>query len=791
MNATFPSPYRFIPISAWVHVPDWAKQVSIDHPFADGLSGWLDLDIEAKTKILVGAEPRTEGNHNHVRFFTLPDGRRAIPGSGLRGAIRSIIEIAAFGKAEFVDEQQYGIRDLTRGANPIYAKWLVDSNIPRGPSKLPRTRPLSRAGWLRRVRDESTLEERWLLRPCDFARVSVSELEKLKAGIATALEPREGARERRSHWGPETSANLDVMPKRFVARAYWRNKGPNGKPQGPYVPHVEVEYAEAVVPSGGTGVAGIIVFTGKPAEGVHQLPANPNYHKHYYGKKKHEFFFYNDATFEIDVTHLRKDFLTVHGEAPGREATESWKGWQTDFAAGSPIPAFYLAPSVNPTAKPSKPEEIVAIGLAMMFRLAHRAKTHDLLANASPRHREADVLDIPTLLFGRLPDATRNMRGLKGRVAFEPAVAEDTPEELTRGPTVLGSPKAQFYPAYVKQPRSVPQNQKRAYASYTPDEKAAEPLIRRPELAGRKRYPVRGTAQVPGPGQAGEEMQLTLHPLAAGTCFKGRVRFHNLKPEELGALVFGLRLWSPDWGERPDLRHALGMAKPYGLGAVDITISGGLIEENRLDAEGKRVMKEIDAAAADGLVGPFVAHMHEALRKEQELRSKAGGPQPVPVTWEASEQVEYLLAMADPSKATADLAYPVLSLEGESRNDFKQAKEDGAVLALYPRRAASAEAGAKPGTVTDEQAFPRTGPGGAGGTGGGAPPGGSQKRGAKGGPGATSPPPGALSPGTQMRDVESGEIVVVLGPGARPDRVRVRFENGDEDEVRPAALAKP
>lgn len=55
-----------------------------------------------------------------------------------------------------------------------------------------------------------------------------------------------------------------------------------------------------------------------------------------------------------------------------------------------------------------------------------------------------------------------------------------------------------------------------------------------------------------------------IKPVKAGTTFeKGRVYFENLSGEELGALLVALEL-------PPNMRHQIGMAKPYGLGSVKI-----------------------------------------------------------------------------------------------------------------------------------------------------------------------------------------------------------------------------
>jgi CRISPR-associated protein (TIGR03986 family) len=706
-NVGLKSRYRFIPLSRWIHEPDWRMEVSHDLPFKDGVSGWLDIEIEAKTPILIGGERRKLGGNKgptDVDFYKLPDRRFAIPGSTLRGAVRSTLEIAAFGRGAFIDNVRHGLRDLN--ANEIYQQRLVE-RVGQGPAvgwpePLPLSRPKSRGGWLRRTTD-TTGKEAWLLRPCSFARVAVTELEKIQRGIEPLLRARENAAERYAHWKSPLECKLAVGPSKFIARSYQQDRRNNQ-----YRPFVGIEYAEARMPKADElGKNGVLVFTGKPARGNHTLGQEP---QAYYGKKKHEFFFYDDSADEIDVTHLRSDFEFIHEERPGYPAAASWEFWRRSFLNGSKVPVFFLAPELPHDRIPAKSSDIQALGLAMMFRLPHAATTHDLLRNTCSTHTNENVLDLPTLLFGRAVDrddssaaSQQQIQGIRGRVTFGPAVIDreagasyPLPQELA--PTLLGSPKAQFYPAYVRQPRtathSVPD---RTYASYTPIARANQATVRFPELSGRKLYPATNKVSL-GPAGDSEAMRLHLHPLPANpeAPFKGRVRFRNLKPQELGALVWALRLWAPCWGERPDLRHKIGMAKPFGLGEVDIRLVGARIENNLPKPDRSRNLMvngagQVAVAAAEAFADQFVAHMREAYKKN-------GGRD----SWEQSEPIELLLAMSDPEFSRSEqtrnhLDYMVLE-------DFRRKKRDGATLPEYPRRSAT-NTGKSPGTVGADQAF--------------------------------------------------------------------------------------
>ena len=57
-----------------------------------------------------------------------------------------------------------------------------------------------------------------------------------------------------------------------------------------------------------------------------------------------------------------------------------------------------------------------------------------------------------------------------------------------------------------------------------------------------------------------------MHPLPAGSVFRGSIRYHNLHPDELGLLLWCLRL-------EDGCFQSLGMGKPYGFGRVRVEVT--------------------------------------------------------------------------------------------------------------------------------------------------------------------------------------------------------------------------
>ena len=115
------APFNFVPLADKVYFTSWAKQISHDIPFQDGESGVIDLKIIAETPIFVrNGHTEQDGkvkNEIYNSFCKSADGRYFIPATSIKGAIRSVLEIMSFGKITQMQNQSFGLRDLSNGAD--------------------------------------------------------------------------------------------------------------------------------------------------------------------------------------------------------------------------------------------------------------------------------------------------------------------------------------------------------------------------------------------------------------------------------------------------------------------------------------------------------------------------------------------------------------------------------------------------------------------------------------------------------------------------------------------------
>lgn len=370
------------------------------------------------------------------------------------------------------------------------------------------------------------------------------------------------------------------------------------------------------------------------------------------GPKKHmEFIFKPPGEKSLDLPEkVIRDFLFIHKD------TEEWKylNGESPFPKKVGIPVFYLE---------ENKKTVVSMGLAQMFKLAYRYSIHDRISHTQENLKENEP-DFVETLFGRVSSTLE--KTLKGRVSIDYAVCstkpDPKPQEQTQ--TILSGPKPSYYPIYVSQKGGAGNK----YKTY--DDNDAE-------ISGWKRYPVRGLADIPPlEGNASNDVKVALHPLPSGTTFVGKVRFHNLKQEELGSII-----WALEWGGDPKKCHSLGMGKPFGFGSISIKIIGSQLIPN--------IVKENESMTVYEYRNKFVEYMERKYKEfleEKEKNAQNSSEKPCAgldklnvksYSWLESPEMKQLLGMSDPKNSkNQNLSYMELK-------EFAKFKENKNFLKPY------------------------------------------------------------------------------------------------------------
>ncbi len=595
------APYNFVPLSDTVVIPEWGDKVSHDLPFRDGVSGELKLTIEALAPIMVGGEQKqgTERESGQVRFFQTPDKRYAIPGSSLRGTIRNVLEIATFSRMNRIDDKRFGLRDISgRYVSASYTE-RVRNNVSYGFLCLD-------------ARGKPSIT------PCSMVRLSHRDLESWwKEKSPIFVKQRKAVREKYRTWSQ--------LCEKHGIRDSWA---------------IPFQTDHKLVTQIGSGdLTGFPVLTGQISDATDDKSNTKGKYKDFMFHSPRE----QDA-FILDNQAWR-DFLFIHGDEDGKPDSP-WKGfWRERFLKRQQVPVFYI-----------QNKDRVQVGLAYMPKLAGDFSTHDMLQHTHKDHVDNAKPDFTELLFGRVGEKPED--ALKGRVYFEPAFlqgkanVDNNPRE-----TILNGAKPSYFPNYVyqlvnKSGNELANGKSRQYATYIYSD--GNPA---PELRGWKRYPVRLPDEVrtqPLGDKQTTKVQTRLHTLAEGSTFKGRLVFHNLKPQELGALLWAVQL--------ENKRHNLGMAKSFGYGQISI----------KLDWQNSQLVcndpAQTSHAEPDGYIAAFKQYMTEKLGKD----------------WRTSTPIEALIAMADPTcrdQFAGELKHMVMGMGGN--NEFVQAKQSALVLSSY------------------------------------------------------------------------------------------------------------
>ena len=128
------APYRFVRTHNKIFYPSWGqkqgKDISFDMPYIDSQSGQINITITAKSPIFVGNgtnknkdDTKNNKNDKPQEFFN-HNGTYYIPGSSIKGMIRTIATILSFSKMS-LDDKTLSCRDIN---NPAYKKKAMKQN---------------------------------------------------------------------------------------------------------------------------------------------------------------------------------------------------------------------------------------------------------------------------------------------------------------------------------------------------------------------------------------------------------------------------------------------------------------------------------------------------------------------------------------------------------------------------------------------------------------------------------------------------------------------------------------
>jgi CRISPR-associated protein (TIGR03986 family) len=560
------APFRFVPLNDQIGFPEtavedaWKDRTLHDRPLTDGVCGALKLDIVLDGPVLVGGSDQ----ENPQKI----DGTYVLPGSTVRGLLRSTLEIASFARLSQTNlHRRYGIRDFEHDLfkdterDQIEAGWLTAD--PDKSHSGYRIEPCEH--WLVRIRDlegktsdSSGFHHDWLNKSLGdrYATKRMKTGKLFSFDTAERFAPRPGGRVAPDGGG--TISGVFVFSDKSPAfsragltdqeKAEFKNALPRRKKE---LERAALEIQHTAQPA--------IMGASKRTEAVFADVGKGN---------------------SIPISNHVWDTFENNNSKPSRHKPlpdGNWKLIKPTLEAGNRIPVFWVGNSDG---------EIVDFGLVRVFKRAHTQDTKAVLQNtANGQHiidHDSFRPDFVEALFGYVHEPEDDVsqqarkdrpslaqehlkRHLKGRVGFGYAwLNSATPANLTdKVETVMSAPRPSFGPYYLVGKGNLDWSDKTV------------------QLAGRKRYPVRdaNTQQVTdwlgtNGGNGNRELLSGMRFLTAANPdtplrFNATLKLHNVSLIELGGLLWALTL-----GNDPKLRHLIGRAKTAGAGQARIEVGG-------------------------------------------------------------------------------------------------------------------------------------------------------------------------------------------------------------------------
>ncbi len=534
------APYNFVPLPEHVRIAPpplahdrfWTEDG--DQPV---FSGWFDCTLTTETPCFIRGpmkvdDPTAETTRDRLDFFSIDEQKTPrIPASSLRGLFRMMTEIISNARFGFVTDRKLVYRAFDTTSLGVQYRGHIMESDPSDPEHS--FTPRVKAGFIRKGADGE-----WYIQPAKqtqdgvgWCRISHDRLNPIKH----ELQP----------WPKGRGIGLKSACLIYVKVGKYELQDVKGG-------FLRIRYAPVIEASA----------TPKPdfLEGVLLKSGHID-------KKRHEAVIlapdedippeaWLPLRFKDDEGRpvaLDRDYLDQLTE--GQKKLLGDKGVLQDMH-----PVFYLLDQKN---------RLLFFGHTLMMRLPYRKSIADHIP-AEFRPQGRDDVDLAESIFGYTRRGRNRTIAHAGRVSFTDGLyAGNLPDPFEREitPRVLSTPKPTTFQHYLCQPNPDDKAKLLNYNDDTP-------------IRGYKLYWNRGEVTI-DQVEEGDEQKLQRHKtqytrikaVKKGADFTFRIYFDNLRPYELGALAWILLLASD-----PHYRLKLGMAKPYGMGAVSIRSTLNLVD---------------------------------------------------------------------------------------------------------------------------------------------------------------------------------------------------------------------
>ena len=549
-NSYVGAPYNFVSFSENVY--EYTEEQKTSHGIiSDELfTGELTYQIEAKTPIIVD-DGKDSGKPNRIgKFYKNPYGNYAIPGSTIRGLIRNNVQILGFSSMyEDIDDYALMYRRVTSKSGNGKEKSLSQKEKERYDTILGAKqirvhgKPIGvlqnvKAGYIKKEKDNYVIYKTCLDETTTMNKKMnyyvLSERKIVEDYLASKQyhttfsfpffkECNENDFSRMQH-----KINKEFVKQVRGGRVHYI--GVKDEKYQPYFAEISYELAgdKTVTAVGDVGKythTGYVISTGimNEKKAIYIVPKIDINKPSILISEK------DKKAFQIDFEKRKKTLEKFILPQKDEKTLEKFKDL-----------SFFDLPEEGVL----KPIFYIELAGRLYFGFTPRLRLfydHTIKEGLLKQHKE-NMLDYAKSLFGY----SNTNSSYKSKLSFSDAVIVNETKEKEKVQMVLAEPKPTSYSDYLK-----------------PVKGQAVTYNDNFELRGTKQYWLR-TEVVPVDAK-GIGAESAFCPLKEKTKFEGKIRFKNLTKEELGLLLWSVKLNENSW-------QNVGKAKPYGYGVISVNI---------------------------------------------------------------------------------------------------------------------------------------------------------------------------------------------------------------------------
>jgi CRISPR-associated protein (TIGR03986 family) len=550
------APYNFVPLPNTIRYA--RKPPSQGYYAKDLLTGTIECTLTNSTPMYVRAAQtpvqfeKGEVSHEPFYYGEAEDKKEQliIPGSSLRGMLRTLVEVVSHSRISPVSDKQLFYRSV--------------ENTSMGETYRERMKDKVRAGFFHRGASGAYIT------PTIAARVSREEIRReFKVRDIykdrdednkpiRASSPKKVARNELQRQTVYVSLNADAheQPARFFHVLEFSRE-----PQNDLEPAVLVITGDMKVRAARDGTK----------------------------KEKREFvFLQEDSGKSIPIEEEQLELFEDRDQLTQFQKNAFHAGTTYEGTLQNGDPVFYLVGATE--------RDVIGFGRAYMFRLPYKRSPLGMLPDELKG--DPEKYDLAEALFGYVPQEKKGRGAVASRLRVSDAVFQEKIEEALLDEVrlkVLSSPKPTAFQHYLTQ--SKPNQPDRLSHYDSPPETTT--------LRGHKFYWHKGAVSADDykasdkvVNEDNKTVSPPVKPIREGQTFTFQIAFENLYPEELGAL-----LWVLDKAGDEAYRLKIGMGKPYGLGSIAIHATVTLEDrmqryQKLLDGENWHVVPEASVEKA-------------------------------------------------------------------------------------------------------------------------------------------------------------------------------------------------